>query len=198
MATQPQAQTHAQAVDRDPEYETVDELLARVKRIDDPREIRRLLAAEEAAERPRKTAVEGLTQRLSDLRSAPPSSGEAREASETQGAYDRTVDREEAAPLLGEPGTYPVGQTAATSGPIGEGPGERIQLGGTIIEGGRAIGYTRKGALSAVPGGPPDPTILPPGYEAGGAQSGSTGPATGGAPAGTSPRPGVPASPRPV
>jgi hypothetical protein len=40
---------------------------------------------------------------------------------------------------------------------------EREQKGGTILEEGRPVAYTREGALSAVPGGPPDPTILPEG-----------------------------------
>ena len=168
--------------DKNLTYETVDELLARAKTISDAGKVQRLLDAEQAAEKPRKTAIDGLEQRLGELRDTDePEQPEQQE--DPAGA--RLIDREDAAPLLGEPGTYPVGQTAATAGPIGDGPGKRVQLGGTIIEGGRPIAHTLHGALSAVPGGPPDPTILPPGYEAGGAQSGSTGPATGGAPAAT-------------
>jgi hypothetical protein len=54
---------------------------------------------------------------------------------------------------------------------------EREQKGGTILEEGRAVAYTREGALSAVPGGPADPTILPEGefLETGEASRGPSG-----------------------
>jgi hypothetical protein len=38
---------------------------------------------------------------------------------------------------------------------------KREQQGGTLLEDGRPVGYTRFGALSASKGGPVDPTILP-------------------------------------
>jgi hypothetical protein len=52
-------------------------------------------------------------------------------------------------------------QPAETEAPPEPTTGAREQLGGTILEEGRVVGYTEEGALSAVPGGPVDPTILP-------------------------------------
>jgi hypothetical protein len=37
-------------------------------------------------------------------------------------------------------------------------------VGGQVYRDGRLIGYTDKGAVSAVPGGPKDPTIVPGGH----------------------------------
>jgi len=41
-------------------------------------------------------------------------------------------------------------------------PGERTQVGGTVLVDGQPVGYTREGALSATKGGPVDPTVMPP------------------------------------
>ena len=47
---------------------------------------------------------------------------------------------------------------------VGQPLGPR-KLGGTIIEADGRVTYTRDGAVSATPGGPPDPTIQPGQFE---------------------------------
>jgi hypothetical protein len=55
----------------------------------------------------------------------------------------------------------PPPEAPAPSPPLGAPEPTRTQLGGTILEDGRPVGYTRDGALSATKGGVKDPTILP-------------------------------------
>lgn len=55
--------------------------------------------------------------------------------------------------------------TEAAQKAIAEGkgaPGERTQVGGTVLVDGQPVAYTREGALSATKGGPIDPTVMPP------------------------------------
>jgi hypothetical protein len=53
-----------------------------------------------------------------------------------------------------EPDVAPEVETVPADPPI-------EKRGGTLYQGGRIIGYTLEGALSATTGGPRDPTILP-------------------------------------
>ena len=53
---------------------------------------------------------------------------------------------------------------AAAARAVGQQLGPR-KLGGTIIEADGRVTYTQDGAVSATPGGPPDPTIQPGQFE---------------------------------
>jgi hypothetical protein len=61
------------------------------------------------------------------------------------------------------PGRAPTSEErehAAAARAVGQQLGPR-QLGGTVIEADGRVTYTRDGAVSALPGGHPDPTIIP-------------------------------------
>jgi hypothetical protein len=73
-------------------------------------------------------------------------------------------ERGDLRPIVGTPGATPPlsSQQSITTTPVTV-TGE--QAGGTILLDTGQVVYTREGAVSAVPGGPPDPTIIPGQYE---------------------------------
>lgn len=66
----------------------------------------------------------------------------------------------ETSPQGGRPQTTEERDHVAAARAVGQQLGPR-KLGGTIIEADGRVTYTRDGAVSATPGGPPDPTIIP-------------------------------------
>jgi len=93
---------------------------------------------------------------------------DAKDAKDARGADERTglAAREagDLRPIVGTPGATPPlssAQSVATT-PITV-SGE--QAGGTILLDTGQVTYTHDGAVPAVPGGPPDPTIIPGQFE---------------------------------
>jgi hypothetical protein len=94
---------------------------------------------------------------------------DAKDAKDARGGDERArlAAREagDLRPIVGTPGATPPlsAQPSVTTTPITV-SGE--QAGGTILLDTGQVAYTHDGAVPAVPGGPPDPTIIPGQFEA--------------------------------